>query len=126
MSDFASAAAGQGTAINLSLVSHTNAGKTTLVRTLLGQDVGEVRDAAHVTDEATPYVLLQDGGDTLLLWDTPGFGDTARLLKRLKLSRNPLGWFLTQVWTGSASGRSGPASRRCVTRATTPTSSSIW
>jgi len=91
-------AAGDGTAINLSLISHTNAGKTTLVRTLLGQDVGEVRDAAHVTGEATPYVLLQDGGDTLLLWDTPGFGDTARLLKRLKLSRNPLGWFLAQVW----------------------------
>ena len=87
-----------GTAINLSLVSHTNAGKTTLVRTLLGQDVGEVRDAAHVTGEATPYVMLQAGGDTLLLWDTPGFGDTARLLKRLRLSRNPVGWFLTQVW----------------------------
>jgi predicted GTPase len=85
------AIAGDATAINLSLISHTNAGKTTLVRTLLGQDVGEVRDAAHVTGEATPYVLLQDGGDTLLLWDTPGFGDTARLLKRLKLSRNPVG-----------------------------------
>jgi predicted membrane GTPase involved in stress response len=38
--------------VNLSLVSHTNAGKTTLVRTLLAQDVGEVRDAAHVTDVA--------------------------------------------------------------------------
>ncbi|HZG47250.1 MAG TPA: DUF3482 domain-containing protein [Allosphingosinicella sp.] len=92
------AAPKDGTAINLSLISHTNAGKTTLVRTLLGQDVGEVRDAAHVTGEATPYVLLQSGPDTLLLWDTPGFGDTARLLKRLKLSRNPVGWFLTQVW----------------------------
>lgn len=87
-----------GETINLSLVSHTNAGKTTLVRTLLGQDVGEVRDAAHVTDVATGYVLLQAGGDTLMLWDTPGFGDTARLLKRLKLSGNPLGWLLTQVW----------------------------
>jgi hypothetical protein len=68
------------------------------VRTLLGQDVGEVRDAAHVTDVATGYLMLQAGGDTLMLWDTPGFGDTARLLKRLKLSGNPLGWFLTQVW----------------------------
>ena len=34
-----------GTTINLSLISHTNAGKTTLARTLLGRDVGEVRDA---------------------------------------------------------------------------------
>jgi hypothetical protein len=31
--------------IALSLISHTNAGKTTLARTLLGRDVGEVRDA---------------------------------------------------------------------------------
>ena len=35
--------------IALSLVSHTNAGKTTLARTLLGRDIGEVRDEAHVT-----------------------------------------------------------------------------
>jgi len=26
------------------------------------------------------------------------FGDSARLLKRLRQSGNPLGWFLTQVW----------------------------
>lgn len=87
-----------GETVNLSLVSHTNAGKTTLVRTLLGRDVGEVRDAAHVTDVASAYVMLQHAGDTLMLWDTPGFGDTARLLRRLKLSSNPLGWLLTQVW----------------------------
>jgi hypothetical protein len=87
-----------GETVNLSLVSHTNAGKTTLVRTLLGRDVGEVRDAAHVTDVASGYVMLQHGGDTLMLWDTPGFGDTARLLGRLKLSGNPLGWLLSQVW----------------------------
>ena len=31
--------------IHLSLVSHTNIGKTALARTLLNQDVGEVRDA---------------------------------------------------------------------------------
>ncbi|TMM48058.1 GTPase domain-containing protein [Qipengyuania marisflavi] len=90
--------AATGTTVNLSLISHTNAGKTTLARTLLGRDVGEVRDAAHVTDLATGYVLVQSGEDTLMLWDTPGFGDTARLLGRLKLSRNPIGWFLEQVW----------------------------
>jgi hypothetical protein len=95
--DFAEAA-GSGTTINLSLISHTNAGKTTLARTLLGRDVGEVRDAAHVTDVASGYVLVQAGEDTLMLWDTPGFGDTARLLTRLRLAGNPLGWLLTQVW----------------------------
>lgn len=87
-----------GVTIDLSLISHTNAGKTTLARTLLGRDVGEVRDAAHVTDLAAGYVLVQQGDDTLMLWDTPGFGDTARLLSRLKMSGNPVGWLLSQVW----------------------------
>lgn len=90
--------AGSGTVINLSLISHTNVGKTTLARTLLGRDIGEVRDAAHVTEEASGHVMAQAGEDTLMLWDTPGFGDTARLLKRLKLSGNPLGWLLAEVW----------------------------
>ena len=117
--------------ITLSLVSHTNAGKTTLARTLLGRDVGEVRDAPHVTTEASAYALIeiagpprspqQQGrgslppegaqssarggpsplmadGDALVLWDTPGFGDSARLAKRLALQGNPIGWFLTQIW----------------------------
>ena len=84
--------------LNLSLISHTNVGKTTLVRTLLARDVGEVRDAAHVTDVATGYLMLQAGDDSLMLWDTPGFGDTIRLLKRLRLAGNPIGWFLSQVW----------------------------
>lgn len=87
-----------GTTVNLSLISHTNAGKTTLARTLLGKDIGEVRDAAHVTDLASGHVLVQANGDTLMLWDTPGFGDTARLLDRLRMSGNPVGWLLTQVW----------------------------
>ncbi|MCA0890477.1 DUF3482 domain-containing protein [Qipengyuania flava] len=87
-----------GTTVNLSLISHTNAGKTTLARTLLGRDIGEVRDAAHVTDLASGHVLVQTGEDTLMLWDTPGFGDTARLLQRLRMSGNPIGWFLNQVW----------------------------
>lgn len=97
MAEPAMSAAG-GTTINLSLVSHTNVGKTTLARTLLGRDIGEVRDAAHVTDLASGHVLVQAGADTLMLWDTPGFGDTARLLDRLRMSGNPIGWLLSQVW----------------------------
>jgi hypothetical protein len=85
--------------VSLSLISHTNVGKTTLARTLLRRDVGEVRDAAHVTDTADAFVLVStEQGDELRLWDTPGFGDSARLLKRLRQSGNALGWFLTQVW----------------------------
>jgi hypothetical protein len=85
--------------ISLSLISHTNVGKTTLARTLLRRDVGEVRDAAHVTEASGAYLLIDTPqGDALLLWDTPGFGDSARLLKRLRQSGHPLGWFLAQVW----------------------------
>jgi hypothetical protein len=88
-----------GVEIALSLISHTNAGKTTLARTLLGRDIGEVRDAPHVTAEATPHTLqLTPEGDTLVLWDTPGFADSARLARRLAQQNNPVGWFLSQVW----------------------------
>jgi hypothetical protein len=85
--------------VELALVSHTNAGKTTLARTLLGRDVGEVRDAAHVTDLAESHCLLAlEDGTELRLWDTPGFGDSVRLLQRLRLSGNPIGWLLREAW----------------------------
>jgi hypothetical protein len=85
--------------IDLSLISHTNVGKTTLARTLLARTVGEVRDAPHVTElaEAHPMVETLDG-EVMQLWDTPGLGDSARLAKRLKASGNPIGWFLSEVW----------------------------
>jgi 50S ribosome-binding GTPase/Domain of unknown function (DUF3482) len=87
------------TPIALSLISHTNAGKTTLARTLLSRDVGEVRDAPHVTTEAASFPLIDTAhGDALILWDTPGFGDSARLAQRLRQQGNPVGWFLSQVW----------------------------
>ncbi|HEV8500489.1 MAG TPA: DUF3482 domain-containing protein [Casimicrobiaceae bacterium] len=88
-----------GATIALSLISHTNAGKTTLARTLVGRDVGAVSDAQHVTQEAAVYTLLETaGGEALLLWDTPGFGDSARLARRLAQQHHPLGWFLSEVW----------------------------
>ena len=84
--------------IELVLISHTNAGKTTLTRTLLAQDIGTVRDAPHVTDIASPHELLRAGNARLRLWDTPGFGDSARLASRLRNAGNPLGWLLREVW----------------------------
>ena len=84
--------------IQLALISHTNAGKTTLARTLLGFDVGEVRDAPHVTTAPELHTLLTTpSGDLLQLWDTPGFGDSVRLVKRLRMADNPIGWFLREV-----------------------------
>ncbi len=85
--------------INLSLVSHTNVGKTTLARTLLGRDIGEVGDRSHVTIEPEDYVLLRSPDDNeLILWDTPGFGDSVRLSNRLKGRSNPIGWFTSEIW----------------------------
>ena len=85
--------------VTLSLVSHTNVGKTTLARTLLAADIGEVRDAPHVTEFADGHELIATpAGDRLRLWDTPGFGDSARLVQRLRREGSALGWFLSQVW----------------------------
>lgn len=84
--------------ITLALVSHTNVGKTTLARTLLRRDVGQVLDQAHVTEVSTPYSLITRGTSELILSDTPGFGDSARLLKRLRQHERPLVWFFQQLW----------------------------
>jgi hypothetical protein len=85
--------------VNLSLISHTNVGKTTLARTLLHRSVGEVRDEEHVTTSATAYeIVATSEGDLLQLWDTPGFGDSVRLAGRLERSGAPIGWFLSRVW----------------------------
>ncbi len=75
----------------LSLVSHTNVGKTTLARTLLRREVGEVLDQAHVTTDNTRHELFTaPGGERLVLWDTPGFGDSARLVRRLEGEADPV------------------------------------
>ena len=85
--------------VHLSLVSHTNIGKTTLARTLLSRDVGEVADRPHVTETTDDYVLARDpAGCELVLWDTPGFGNSVRLAERLRGRSNPIGWFLSEIW----------------------------
>ena len=87
------------TNVSLALLSHTNVGKTTLARTLLRRDIGAVMDRAHVTEVAESHVLMRSSaGDELVLWDTPGFGDSVRLQRRLAASGQPIGWFLSQGW----------------------------
>lgn len=85
--------------IVLSLISHTNVGKTALARTLLRADIGEVADSAHVTVVPESHQLIEKDGLVAKLWDTPGFGSNlAKLAKRLRSSKNPVGWILHQVW----------------------------
>jgi hypothetical protein len=84
----------------ISLISHTNVGKTALARTLLRQDVGQVEDREHVTLKAEDYPMIEHGELTMRLWDTPGFASELRkrLLSRLEQESNPIGWLLHQVW----------------------------
>jgi hypothetical protein len=84
---------------SLSLVSQSYGGQSTLARTLLGRDVGDVRAEAHVTTSAERFVLIESAqGDTLYLWDTPGFGDSARLARRLASVDQPIVGFLAATW----------------------------
>jgi hypothetical protein len=86
-------------AIDIMLVSHTNVGKTTLVRTLIGKDVGEVFDAPDVTKAVTSYDLMVDESTgALRLWDTPGFGDSFRLAKRLRQKYRWVAWIVREIW----------------------------
>ena len=74
--------------INLALAAHTNVGKTSLARTLLKRDVGEVRDEEHVTRSRASYFLIKHDEVRLRLWDTPGFGNLFKhpnQLKRLEM-----------------------------------------
>lgn len=84
--------------VTLALVSHTNVGKTTLARTLLRRDIGEVRDEAHVTELSEVHTIIETKSGCLRLYDTPGLGDTIRLLRRLRGESNPVGWLIAQAW----------------------------
>lgn len=88
-----------GSDVRLALISHTNVGKTSLARTLARSDLGEVVDAPHTTMENSQHLLAEtDEGDRLLLWDTPGFGDSMKLKRRLEQRDRAVGWFLGEVW----------------------------
>ena len=89
----------QKSQIALSLISHTNIGKTTLARTLLRKDIGLVADRAHVTLENQKYTVLEtEAGESLQLWDTPGFPNCQKILSRLQGAKNPIVRIVTEVW----------------------------
>jgi len=85
------------TEILISIISHTNIGKTTLARTLLRKDIGEINDAPHVTSEPERHVYLEGKDDVIWLWDTPGFGHVGKLLTRLERENGKIGWIMNEV-----------------------------
>ena len=82
------------TEIYVSLISHTNVGKTSLARTLLRKDIGEIRDQPHVTVKSEAYLLADSIDASLFLWDTPGFGDVRKILQRIQKEGGATGWIL--------------------------------
>ena len=85
------------TEILISIISHTNIGKTTLARTLLRKDIGQINDAPHVTSEPERHIYLEGKDDVVWLWDTPGFGHMGKLLTRLERENGKIGWIMNEV-----------------------------
>jgi len=70
--------------LKLSVVGHTNVGKTSLMRTLM-RDVafGEVAAASATTRQVEGAALLAGGHSVVELYDTPGLEDAGALIERL-------------------------------------------
>lgn len=73
------------TVLKLSVVGHTNVGKTSLLRTLLRDSAfGEVAPTAATTRQVEAAQLLADGRPVVELYDTPGLEDASGLIEFLE------------------------------------------
>ena len=76
------------TPLQMAVVGHTNAGKTSLVRTLLrSNDFGEVDDRGGTTRAVLSAPLTADGQTLILLHDSPGLENAPELLDSLEQRR---------------------------------------
>ena len=72
-------------AITVAVVGHTNAGKTSLLRTLTRRaDFGSVSDRPGTTRHVEAIALMVDGRPALRFFDTPGLEDSTALMARLR------------------------------------------
>ena len=71
--------------IQIAVVGHTNAGKTSLLRTLTRQaSFGEVADRPGTTRHVERIALRVDGASPVVFYDTPGLEDSTALLDYLQ------------------------------------------
>ena len=77
--------------INVAVVGHTNAGKTSLIRTLLrDEQFGNIDETAGTTRYVEKSAVFAGEDAVLNLYDTPGFEDSSALLQALEeLSKTP-------------------------------------
>jgi len=72
-------------AINIAVVGHTNAGKTSLIRTLLRDDkFGNIDEVAGTTRSVEKSAIFAGDHAAINLFDTPGFEDSSALLQALE------------------------------------------
>ena len=72
-------------AIEVAVVGHTNAGKTSLLRTLTRRaDFGTVSERPGTTRHVEAIELVVDGRPALRFLDTPGLEDSTALMARLR------------------------------------------
>ncbi|MDB5893356.1 MAG: GTP-binding protein [Rhodoferax sp.] len=76
---------GRPDGIQIAVVGHTNAGKTSLLRTLTRRaSFGEVADRPGTTRHVERIALRIDGGTPVTFFDTPGLEDSTALLDHLR------------------------------------------
>lgn len=76
--------------LRIAVVGHTNAGKTSLLRTLARRrDFGEVSPSPATTRRVEPIVLRVSGDEAIVLLDTPGLEDSIGVLDSIDAAAPP-------------------------------------